>query len=35
LENFIFANRYSILLLIALDQLIGQFSKDNEFKAIF
>ena len=30
LENFIFANRYSILLLIALDQLIGQFSKDRE-----
>jgi len=29
-ENFIFANRYSILLLIALDQLIGQFSKDRE-----
>jgi len=30
LENFIFANRYSILVLIALDQLIGQFSKDRE-----
>ncbi|MCL2678642.1 MAG: hypothetical protein FWE85_06285 [Clostridiales bacterium] len=28
LANFIFANRYSILLLIALDQLIGQFSQD-------
>lgn len=28
LTNFIFANRYSILILIAFDQLIGQFSKD-------
>ncbi|MCL2816861.1 MAG: hypothetical protein FWD39_00540 [Clostridiales bacterium] len=30
LADFIFANKYSILLLIALDQLIGQFSKDRE-----
>ena len=30
LENFIFANSYSIVLLIAVDQLIGQFSKDRE-----
>ena len=28
--NFISANSYSILLLIALDQVIGQFSKDRE-----
>jgi len=28
LENFILANSYSILLLIAFDQIIGQFSKD-------
>jgi len=28
LENFIHANSYSILLLIAFDQIIGQFSKD-------
>ena len=30
LENFIIANRYSILLLIAFDQLILQFSNDKE-----
>jgi len=30
LENFIIANRYSILLLIAADQLFGQFSKDKK-----
>jgi len=30
LEKFILANRYSILLLIALDQVIGQFSKDRK-----
>jgi len=28
LKSFIFANNYSILLLIAADQLVGQFSKD-------
>ena len=30
IANFISANTYSILLLIAVDQLIGQFSKDRE-----
>ena len=30
LRNFILANSYSILLLIAVDALIGQFSKDRE-----
>ena len=30
LGNFIIANRYSILLLIAFDMIIGQFSKDKE-----
>jgi len=30
LKSFVFANRYSILILIAIDQLIGQFSKDRE-----
>jgi len=29
-KNFILANSYSVLLLIAFDQLIGQFSKDRQ-----
>ena len=30
LKNFIFANNYSIILLLAADELVGQFTKDRE-----